>query len=46
MCVTKRTSKENWLMTVVAQTLDRLNGMAKPRRNFFLALFMTMLVTR
>jgi len=46
MCVTKRTSKENWLMTVVAQILDRMSGIAKPQRNFFLALFMTMLVTR
>ncbi len=33
-------------MTVVAQILDRMSGIAKPQRNFFLALFMTMLVTR
>jgi hypothetical protein len=46
MCVTKRTSKENWLMTVVAQILDRMSGVAKPQRKFFLTLFATMLVTR
>jgi len=46
MCVTKRTSKENWLMTVVTQILDRLSGVAKPQRKFFLTLFVTMLVTR
>jgi hypothetical protein len=45
MCVTKRTSKENWLMTVVAQILDRLRGVAKPQRKFILTLFATMLVT-
>jgi len=46
MCVTKRTSKENWLMTVVAEILDRMNGITKPQRKFLLTLFMTMLVTR
>jgi hypothetical protein len=46
MCVTKRTSKENWLMTVVAQILDRMSGIAKPQRKFLLNLFVTMLVTR
>jgi|SRR5215207_3149487 len=46
MCVTKRTSKENWLMTVVTQILDRLSGVAKPQRKFFLTLIATMLVTR
>jgi DDE superfamily endonuclease len=46
MCVTKRTSKENWLMTVVAQILDRLGGVAKPQRKFFLTLIATMLITR
>jgi hypothetical protein len=46
MCVTKRTSKENWLMTVVAQILDRLGGIAKPQRKFFLTLMATMLITR
>jgi hypothetical protein len=45
MCVTKRTSKENWLMTVVAQILDRMRGVAKPHRKFLLTLFATMLVT-
>jgi IS4 transposase len=45
MCVTKRTSKENWLMTVVAQILDRMSGVAKPQRKFLLTLFATMLVT-
>lgn len=33
-------------MTVVAQILDCMSGIAKPQRNFFLAFFMTMLVTR
>jgi hypothetical protein len=46
MCVTKRTSKENWLMTVVAQILDRMSGVAKPQRKFLLTLFVAMLVTR
>jgi hypothetical protein len=46
MCVTKRTSKENWLMTVVAQILDRMSGIAKPQRKFLLTLFATMLITR
>src|SRR5215210_6488156 len=46
MCVTKRTSKENWLMTVVTQILDRLSGVAKPQRKFFLTLIASMLVTR
>ena len=46
MCVTKRTSKENWLMTVVTQILDRMSGVAKPQRKFLLTLFVTMLVTR
>ncbi len=46
MCVTKRTAKENWLMTVVAQILDRMSGVAKPQRKFLLTLFATMLVTR
>jgi IS4 transposase len=46
MCVTKRTSKENWLMTVVTQILDRLSGVAKPQRKFLVTLFTTMLVTR
>jgi len=46
MCVTKRTAKENWLMTVVTQILDRMSGITKPQRNFFLALFVSMLVTR
>src|SRR5215213_2638401 len=46
MCVTKRTSKENWLMTVVAQILDRMSEIAKPQRKFLLSLFVTMLVTR
>jgi hypothetical protein len=46
MCVTKRTSKENWLMTVVTQILDRLSGVAKPQRKFFLTLIATMLITR
>ncbi len=46
MCVTKRTSKENWLMTVVTQILDRMSGITKPQRKFLLTLLMTMLVTR
>jgi hypothetical protein len=46
MCVTKRTSKENWLMTVVAQILDRMSGVAKPQRKFFLTLIASMLITR
>jgi len=46
MCVTKRTAKENWLMTVVTQILDRMSGVAKPQRKFLLTLFVTMLVTR
>jgi hypothetical protein len=46
MCVTKRTSKENWLMTVVAQILDGMNGITKPQRKFLLTLFVSMLVTR
>jgi DDE superfamily endonuclease len=46
MCVTKRTSKENWLMTVVTQILDRMSGIAKPQRKFLLTLFVSMLVTR
>jgi hypothetical protein len=46
MCVTKRTSKENWLMTVVTQILDRMSGVAKPQRKFFLTLIATMLITR
>jgi hypothetical protein len=46
MCVTKRTSKEIWLITVVAQILDRLSGVAKPQRKFFLTLIATMLITR
>ncbi len=33
-------------MTVVAQILDRLSGVAKPQRNFFLTLMATMLITR
>lgn len=33
-------------MTVVTQILDRLGGVAKPQRKFFLTLFVTMLVTR
>lgn len=33
-------------MTVVAQILDRMSGVAKPQRNFLLTLFVTMLVTR
>ncbi len=33
-------------MTVVAQILDRMNGMTKPQRKFLLTLFVTMLVTR
>ncbi len=33
-------------MTVVTQILDRMSGITKPQRNFFLALFVTMLVTR
>lgn len=33
-------------MTVVAQILDRMSGITKPQRNFFLALFVTMFVTR
>ncbi|MDQ3754995.1 MAG: transposase [Acidobacteriota bacterium] len=32
-------------MTVVAQILDRMRGVAKPQRNFLLTLFATMLVT-
>jgi hypothetical protein len=46
MCVTKRTSRENWLMTVVAQILDRMSEVAKPQRKFLLTLFVAMLVTR
>lgn len=33
-------------MTVVAQILDRLSGVAKPQRKFFLTLMATMLITR
>ncbi len=33
-------------MTVVAQILDRMTGIAKPQRKFLLILFVTMLVTR
>ena len=33
-------------MTVVAQILDRMSGIAKPQRKFLLSLFVTMLVTR
>lgn len=33
-------------MTVVAQILDRMSGIAKPQRKFLLSLFATMLVTR
>ena len=33
-------------MTVVAQILDRLSGVAKPQRKFFLTLMASMLVTR
>ncbi len=33
-------------MTVVAQILDRLSGVAKPQRKFLMTLFTTMLVTR
>ncbi|HVF28578.1 MAG TPA: transposase [Pyrinomonadaceae bacterium] len=33
-------------MTVVAQILDRLSGVAKPQRKFLVTLFTTMLVTR
>jgi hypothetical protein len=33
-------------MTVVAQILDRLSGVAKPQRKFLLTLFVAMLVTR
>ncbi len=33
-------------MTVVAQILDRLGGVAKPQRKFFLTLIATMLITR
>ncbi len=33
-------------MTVVAQILDRMSGVAKPQRKFLVTLFATMLVTR
>jgi hypothetical protein len=33
-------------MTIVAQILDRMSGIAKPQRKFLLSLFVTMLVTR
>lgn len=33
-------------MTVVAQILDRMSGVAKPQRKFFLTLFATLLITR
>lgn len=33
-------------MTVVAQILDRMSGIAKPQRKFLMTLFATMLITR
>jgi hypothetical protein len=46
MCVTKRTSKQNWLMIIVAQILDRTSRIAKPQRKFLLTLFATMLIAQ
>lgn len=46
MCVTKRTTKGSWLMTVVTQILDQMAGIAQPQRKFLGALFSTLLVVR
>jgi len=46
MYVTKHAPVGKWLMTVVTQILDQMPGINKPRREFLLVLFATLLAAR